>query len=98
MMAGRGRRPALPALIAGLAFLASGVAHLLWPRAFDEVNRMAFNDNIRTHVLVNGSTEAALGLALLGSRTRRAAWVATAVYLAYFIANVMRISRGAGRD
>jgi len=36
-------------------------------------NRLAFQDGIRAHVLINGSIEAALGLALLNSHTRQAA-------------------------
>ena len=34
---------------------------------------VAFKDSIRAHVLINGSIEAALGIALLNSRTRQAA-------------------------
>jgi uncharacterized membrane protein len=83
--------------IAGVALSASGVAHLLRPSAFESVNRMAFRDNIRTHVLVNGSIETALGAALLSSRTRRAALVATAVYLSYFMANLVHRQRGLRR-
>jgi len=69
--------------------MGSGLAHLLLPRAFEPVNRMAFKDNIRAHVLINGSIEAGLGLALLDSRTRRIALAATAVYLTYFNASVL---------
>ncbi len=79
------------ALIAGLALSASGIAHLLYPHAFETVNRMAFKRHIRAHVLINGSIEAGLGLALLNSRTRRAAVIATVAYLSYF--NVSLFSR-----
>ena len=61
------------ALFGGLALTVSGVAHLVCPPAFEPVNRLAFKNNIRAHVLINGSIEAALGLALLNSRTRRPA-------------------------
>ena len=80
-------------LIGGSALAASGVAHLLCPRAFEPVNRMAFANRIRAHVLVNGSIEAGLGLALLNPRTRSAAAVATAVYLTYFNASLLRRQR-----
>ena len=76
-------------LFGGLALTVSGVAHLVCPRAFEPVNRMAFADSIRAHVLVNGTIEAALGLALLNSRTRRAALAATIVYLTYFNAHLL---------
>ena len=76
-------------LAGGSALAASGVAHLLLPQAFEPVNRMAFKDNIRAHVLINGSIEAGLGLALLDSRTRRIALAVTAVYLTYFNASVL---------
>lgn len=69
------------ALFGGSALTASGIAHLLRPRAFESVNRMAFINHIRAHVLINGSIETGLGLALLNTRTRRAAQVATAICL-----------------
>lgn len=81
------------ALIGGSALAASGVAHLLCPRAFEPVNRMAFENRIRAHVLINGGIEAALGLALLDSRTRRTAAIATAVYLTYFNASLLHRQR-----
>lgn len=77
------------ALLAGFALSASGIAHLLCPRAFETVNRMAFKGHIRAHVLINGSIEAGLGLALLNLRTRRAAVAATVAYLTYFNASLL---------
>lgn len=85
------------ALLGGLALSASGIAHLLCPRAFEAVNRLAFKDRIRAHVLINGSIEAGLGLALLNSRSRRAAVAATVAYLSYFNASLLcrqRVLRG----
>jgi uncharacterized membrane protein len=81
------------AVFGGLALLASGVAHILRPGAFESVNRMAFKDSIRAHVLLNGSIEAGLGLALLNSLTRRAALAATVAYLSYFSASLLRRQR-----
>ena len=81
--------------------MASGIAHLLCPSAFESVNRMAFTDRIRAHVLINGSIEAGLGLALLNSRTRRAAVAATVVYLTYFNASLLyrqRVLRSGGSN
>lgn len=73
----------------GLAFTMSGVAHLICPRAFESVNRLAFKDNIRAHVLINSSIETGLGIAVVSSRTRRAALAVTAAYLTYFTANLL---------
>ena len=81
------------AVFGGLALMASGIAHLLRPSAFESVNRMAFKDSIRAHVLINGSIEAGLGLALLNSRARRAALAATVAYLTYFNASLVRRQR-----
>jgi uncharacterized membrane protein len=86
----------------GSALAASGVAHLLFPRAFEPVNRMAFRSRIRAHVLINGGIETGLGLALLNKRTRRAAFATTLAYLTYFNASVLWrqrvvLSRTAGR-
>lgn len=77
------------AQLAGSALTMSGIAHLACPRAFESVNRMAFDDHVRGHVLINGSIEAGLGFLLLNTRTRRAAAFATAVYLMYFNASLM---------
>ena len=77
------------AFFGGSALTASGIAHLLRPRAFESVNRMAFKNHIRAHVLINGSIETGLGLALLNTRTRRAAQVATIAYLTYFNASLL---------
>jgi uncharacterized membrane protein len=77
------------ALLAGSALTVSGIAHLAYPRAFEPVNRMAFADHIRGHVLINGGIEAGLGLSLLNTRVRRAAVVATVVYLTYFNASLL---------
>jgi uncharacterized membrane protein len=88
-MTSRQRRDGRWALVGGWALTTSGIAHLAYPRAFDSVNRLAFKDHIRAHVLLNGSIEAALGLALLNRRTRRAALAATVAYLTYFNANLM---------
>ncbi|MFG1929224.1 hypothetical protein ACGFK1_01010 [Mycobacterium sp. NPDC048908] len=81
------------ALFGGLALTVSGIAHLLCPAAFEPVNRLAFKDNIRAHVLINGSIEAALGIALLNSRTRQAALAATLAYLTYFNASLLYTQR-----
>lgn len=60
---------------------------------FEPVNRLAFKDNIRAHVFIIGSIEAALGLALLNSRTRRAALPATLAYLTDFNASLVHTQR-----
>jgi uncharacterized membrane protein len=83
------RRSERWSLIGGWALAASGIAHLLWPRAFEPVNRMAFTDRIRAHVLINGSIETGLGLALLNTRTRPTALAATIAYLTYFNASLL---------
>lgn len=75
-------------LLGGLALTTSGIAHLLCPRAFESVNRMAFKNRIRAHVLINGTIEAGLGLAPLHSGSRRAALAATIAYLTYFNAHL----------
>jgi hypothetical protein len=54
---------------------------------------MAFKNRIRTHVLINGGIETGLGLALLSSRTRRAATAITIAYLAYFNASLVHRQR-----
>jgi hypothetical protein len=73
--------------------MVSGIAHLLCPSAFESVNRMAFEEGVRAHVLLNGSIEAGLGLAVLNCGTRRAALAATVAYLTYFNASLLRRQR-----
>jgi len=70
-----------------------GPAHLLCPRAFEGINRLAFDGNIRGHIIINGIIETALGLAILQPRTRQASYAATVVYGTYFIANVLHRQR-----
>ncbi|OBK37782.1 hypothetical protein A5658_03885 [Mycobacterium sp. 1245111.1] len=77
------------AVLGGLTFAVSGVAHLLCPRAFEWVNRRAFKDSIHTHVIINGIIETALGLAVLNPLTRRVAYAATGAYLTYFTASLL---------
>lgn len=81
------------ATLLGVAFGVLGPAHLLCPRAFEGVNRLAFDSNIRGHIIINGIIETALGLAFLSPRIRPAAYPATAVYGTYFIANVLHRQR-----
>ena len=81
------------AKLLGLAFGVLGPAHLLCPRAFEGITRLAFNGNIRRHTILNGTIESALGLAILKPRTRQAAYAATAAYGTYFIANVLHRQR-----
>ncbi len=59
------------ATLLGVALGVLGPAHLLCPRAFDGINRLAFDGNIRSHVIINGIIETALGLAILKPRTRQ---------------------------
>ena len=41
-------------MLGGLVFTVSGAAHLVCPRAFEWVNRLAFKDSIRTPIYVTG--------------------------------------------
>ena len=84
-------------VLGGLALTASGITHLVWPRAFESVNRLAFKDRIRAHVLINGGIEIGLGLALLNPRTRRAAMATTVTYLTYFHVSVLHRQRALHR-
>ena len=77
------------ATLLGVAFGVLGPTHLLCPRAFEGITRLAFDGNIHGHIITNGIIETALGLAILRPRTRQAAYAATAVYGTYFIANVL---------
>lgn len=78
------------ATLIGLAVAGTGLAHFANPKMFEPITVAAFPDNTRRHVYTNGSIETAIGLALAGSRTRRAGLAGLVGYAAYLAGNTVR--------
>ena len=68
--------------VAGLALTAAGVAHFVRPQLFEPMSKPLFPRNTRQHIYTNGGIETALGLGLLGARTRKLALIGGIGYLA----------------
>ncbi|HME48715.1 hypothetical protein [Mycobacterium sp.] len=76
--------------LAGLAIATMGLAHFAKPEAFESITEMAFPDNTRQHIAINGGIETLLGVGLAAPQTRRLAVIGSLGYLAYLSANLIR--------
>lgn len=75
---------------AGLALAATGVSHFVAPQIYEGMTKAAFPTNTRTHVLIDGGIETALGLGIAAPKTRKLALVGVLAYLLYLGGNVIR--------
>lgn len=74
--------------------IAIGLAHLIFPAAFEGISRMGWPDDPRRHVYINGCIETTIGVLLTTRQTRRPwAGIVAAIYLIYLSANVIRTQR-----
>ncbi|MFW0792014.1 hypothetical protein [Gordonia sp. CPCC 205333] len=69
--------------VGGVGLATSGFAHFVAPGPFVAISRFVFPEDTDNWVKVNGASEAAIGLALLDSRTRTAGVIGLLVYCAY---------------
>lgn len=85
----------------GLVLVATGLAHLVLPRLFARITAPVFPENTTAWVRVNGLSEAAIGVALAGRRTRLSGLIGSIVYLLHLtdhaIAAVLRWVRSPDR-
>jgi uncharacterized membrane protein len=79
--------------LTGLAIASLGLAHFAKPEAFESMTKLAFPDDTRQHVAINGGIETLIGVGLATPRTRRLAVIGSVGYLAYFVTNLIRNSR-----
>ncbi len=77
----------------GIALAATGLSHFARPQIFEKITAVAFPDNTRRHVYIDGAIETAIGAGLVAPRTRKFAFAGVAGYLAYLIAGAVRSRR-----
>ncbi|WP_101947835.1 hypothetical protein [Mycobacterium sp. 3519A] len=81
-------------IILGLNVAAGGLAHFIWPRKFEPLNRrLGFTNHTRTHVYCNGAIETAIGLTLLSPTTHRLTATLSVAYPIYLATNTIRARR-----
>ena len=68
----------------------TGVAHLVKPDAFEQITAVAFPENTRQHLYMDGAAETVLGLALALRKTRKLALIGLLGYGGYLAANVLK--------
>ncbi|MDP9094043.1 MAG: hypothetical protein M3N95_14210 [Actinomycetota bacterium] len=73
----------LGALVAG-----TGAAHFVVPETFEQLTKSAFPDDTKQWVQRNGATEVAIGLAIVGGRTRKFGVVALLGYTGWLVSRV----------
>ncbi|GAC58084.1 hypothetical protein GOHSU_30_00080 [Gordonia hirsuta DSM 44140 = NBRC 16056] len=75
--------------VIGLGLAATGLAHLAFTGLFARISAPVFPENTKAWVRVNGLSEAAIGAALAGRRTRLAGLIGGLVYLAHLADHVV---------
>ncbi|MFM9032867.1 MAG: hypothetical protein ACKOQ4_01000 [Mycobacterium sp.] len=79
--------------VLGVALAATGLSHFAKPQIYDAMTKLAFPDDTRRHVYIDGGVETALGLGLAVPQTRKVALAGLAGYLGYLGYNAVRNRR-----
>jgi uncharacterized membrane protein len=74
---------------AGLGLAAVGLSHFVAPKIYDGMTKLAYPDNTRTHVYIDGGIETVVGLAIAGRRTRKLGLAGLLAYQGLLIAKVV---------
>lgn len=77
-----------------MALAATGLSHFLKPQIYDKMTAVAFPNNTRRHVYIDGAIETAIGVGLVVPQTRKFAFAGIAGYLGYLIFGAVRSRRG----
>ena len=80
--------------VAGVALAATGLSHFVKPQVYEKMTALAFPNNTRRYVYVNGAIETAIGVGLVAPQTRKFAFAGIAGYLGYLIFGAVRSRRG----
>jgi uncharacterized membrane protein len=78
----------------GVALAATGLSHFVKPQIYDGMTAVAFPNNTRRHVYIDGAIETAIGVGLVAPRTRKFALAGAAGYLGYLTYGAVRSRRG----
>lgn len=77
----------------GVALAATGLSHFVKPALYEKMTAVAFPNNTRRHVYIDGAIETAIGVGLVAPQTRKFALAGIAGYLGYLIFGVVRSRR-----
>lgn len=77
------------ARVSGIVLAASGLAHLVAPRPFVLISKPFFPEKTEKWVVINGLSEAAIGLALIERRSRSVGVVALLAYGVYLAERIL---------
>lgn len=80
--------------ITGAALAATGLSHFVKPQIYDKLTAVAFPNNTRRHVYIDGAVETAIGVGLIVPQTRKFAVAGIVGYLGYLIFGAVRSRRG----
>lgn len=76
-----------------MALAATGLSHFFKPQMYEKLTALAFPNNTRRHVYVDGAIETAIGVGLVAPNTRKFAYAGIAGYLGYLIFGAIRSRR-----
>ncbi len=76
-----------------MALAATGLSHFFKPQMYEKLTALAFPNNTRRHVYVDGAIETAIGVGLVAPKTRKFAYAGIAGYLGYLIFGAVRSRR-----
>lgn len=76
-----------------MALAATGLSHFVKPQMYEKLTALAFPNNTRRHVYVDGVIETAIGVGLVAPKTRKFAYAGIAGYLGYLIFGAVRSRR-----
>jgi uncharacterized membrane protein len=83
--------------LVGLLVTGIGLAHFVFPKAFDPINQLAFPERPRRYTYINGGIETVLGLTMMAPATRGAYKVIGFGYACHMLGNLVRARVSAGR-
>lgn len=78
----------------GVALTATGLSHFVKPQVYEKMTAVAFPNNTRRHVYIDGAIETAIGVGLIAPKTRKLALAGIAGYLIYLTLGAVRSRRG----
>lgn len=76
--------------ILGCTVAAIGLAHFVFPKVFDPINRLGFPRHPRTFTYINGGIESVMGVLMANRRTRRQATILSTCYVIHLTVNIIR--------
>lgn len=83
----------LRSTILGVYLMVVGASHILVPRPWERLTRMAFTENIRRWTYGIGVAESSLGLLIVNPRTRLLGYAAGGVHVTFLLRRGLAVLR-----